>query len=277
MSAGRAPRGEQPHRGIAAARDAMAQHRHQRHDPRAAADQQQRAARRRVPDEVAADRAAQLELVAGPELVDEVRRDLAVVEPLDGEHERSILGRRGDRVAALRLVAVLGGQADVDVLTCPVARSSRGAQHEALDPRRLLDRLDDARRAARSVARVPLLEPWVAVVVVAVALPEARLVVVAQLQPAHPLRALPEVEVRHEQPRRAAVLGLERLAVVAVRDPGLAARDVLQREVRRVAAVAEGDHELGRRSRRPRAACRPRRPPSACRASTTSSRSGCPS
>ena len=70
----------------------MAQHRHQRHDPRAAADEQQRPARRRVPDEVAADRAAQLELIAGAELVDEVRRDLAVVEPLDGERERSSSG-----------------------------------------------------------------------------------------------------------------------------------------------------------------------------------------
>src|SRR5271166_2077947 len=48
-----------------------------------------------------------------------------------------------------------------------------------------------------SVALVALLEPRVAVVVVAVDLPEARLVVVQQTQPGHPLRALPEVQVRH--------------------------------------------------------------------------------
>ena len=81
-----------------------------------------------------------------------------------------------------------------------------------------------------------------------------------QTQAAHPLGALPEVEVRDEQARRAAVLRLERLAVVAERDPRLAARDVLERQVGRVAAVAERDDVLGRRSRRRRAACRPRRP-----------------
>ena len=62
-------------------------------------------------------------------------------------------------------------------------------------------------RRATSVAPVPLLPPRIAVVVVAVALPEAGLVIVAQCQPAHPLRALPEVEVRHEQPCRAPCSG----------------------------------------------------------------------
>src|SRR5690348_9584130 len=90
-------------------------------------------------------------------------------------------------------------------------------------------------RAASSVALIPLLFPRVAVVVVAVHLPEARLVVVAQLDPAHPLGALPEVEVRHEQASGAAVLGVERLVVVLVRDPRLAVAQILQREVRRVA------------------------------------------
>ena len=65
--------------------------------------------------------------------------------------------------------------------------------------------------------------------------------------PAHPLRALPEVEVRDEQPRRAAVLRVERLVVVLVRDPRLAVADVLEREVRRVAAVAEREDVLGAR------------------------------
>jgi hypothetical protein len=41
-----------------------------------------------LPDEVAADRAAQLDLLARPELVGQVGGDLAVVEPLDGEPTR---------------------------------------------------------------------------------------------------------------------------------------------------------------------------------------------
>src|SRR5262245_34043407 len=71
----------------------------------------------------------------------------------------------------------------------------------------------------RSVAPVTLLTPGIAVVVVAERLPEAGLVGLGDLELGHPLRALPEVQVRDEQPRRAAVLGLERRAVVAVCDP----------------------------------------------------------
>jgi hypothetical protein len=41
------------------------------------------------------------------------------------------------------------------------------------------------------------------------------------------------------------VLRLERLAVVAERDPGLAADEILERDVRRVAAVGEGERVLG--------------------------------
>src|SRR5262245_46411882 len=81
-------------------------------------------------------------------------------------------------------------------------------------------------RSASSVASVPLLFPRVAVHVVAVGLPEAGLVVVAQLEPAHPLGALPEVEVRNEQPRGPAVLRFERLIAVLVSDPCLTACDV---------------------------------------------------
>ena len=110
---------------------------------RAAADQQQRPADGRIPGEVAADRPAQLELVAGAQLVDQVGRDLAVVQPLDRQRERAVLGRGRDRVAALRLVAVLGGQPDVDVLAGAVPGQSGRAERERLDPRRLVDRADD--------------------------------------------------------------------------------------------------------------------------------------
>jgi hypothetical protein len=61
----------------------------------------------------------------------------------------------------------------------------------------------------------PLLEPGVAVVVVAEALPEARLVLVPQLDPTDPLGALPQIQMGHQQPGRAAMLGLQVLAVVA--------------------------------------------------------------
>src|ERR671935_582030 len=93
-------------------------------------------------------------------------------------------------------------------------------------------------RVPRSVPPVPLLFPGIAVVVVAVGLPEAGLVVVAQLEAADPLRALPEVQMRDQQPRRAAVLGRERLAPVLERDPRPAARQILERQVRRIATVA---------------------------------------
>ena len=66
-----------------------------------------------------------------------------------------------------------------------------------------------------SVALVTLLEPRIAAVVVAVALPEAGFVVVEELEPGDPLRALPEVEVRHDEPGGPAVLGV----AAAVRRP----------------------------------------------------------
>ena len=122
---------------------AGADHRHQRHDARAAGHEQQRAALRRLPDEVAADRAAQLDLVARPQLVGQVRRDLAVVEALDGELDAGAVGRRGDRVAALRLVAVLGGQPDVDVLPGAVTGPVGHVEDERLGAGRLGDDVDD--------------------------------------------------------------------------------------------------------------------------------------
>ena len=60
-----------------------------------------------------------------------------------------------------------------------------------------------------------------------------------QAQPGDPLRALPEVQVGHDHARRAAVVDGQRAAVDLPRDPRLAAGDVGQRQVRRVAGVAE--------------------------------------
>src|SRR5919108_2429772 len=55
------------------------------------------------------------------------------------------------------------------------------------------------RASASLVAAVPLFPPRVAVEVVAVGLPEPGLVVLAELEAAHPLGALPEVEVRDQE------------------------------------------------------------------------------
>src|SRR5215218_464614 len=61
-----------------------------------------------------------------------------------------------------------------------------------------------------SVTLVALLAPWVTAVVVAVLLPEPPAVPRTQRDPADPLGALPEVEVRHEQPDGASVLDRQR-------------------------------------------------------------------
>src|ERR671923_141062 len=83
------------------------------------------------------------------------------------------------------------------------------------------------RRAARSrsipssgTTPEPLPLPRIPAVVVAEPLPEAALVVVEQADAAYPLGALPQVQVRHKQARRRAVLRLERAAVEVVGDPG---------------------------------------------------------
>jgi hypothetical protein len=117
----RAGRVEQPGRDVAAGALAVPQDRPQRNDPGSAGDQQQRSAVAGVPHEPAADRAAQLELIAGAQFLGQVGRDLAVVEPFYGDRDRLAVGRC-DRVGAFRGVAVLGGQPDVQMLPRLVAR-----------------------------------------------------------------------------------------------------------------------------------------------------------
>src|SRR6476620_10271163 len=107
----------------------------------------------RVPDEVTADRTAELELVADPQLADQVRRDLAVGQGLHGDREAVVFRSRRDRVAALRLVAVLGGEAHVDVLSRPMTGPVRHVEDDAPHARRLVDQLDDvAEHPAQSPA-----------------------------------------------------------------------------------------------------------------------------
>jgi hypothetical protein len=106
-----------------------------------------------LPDEVAPDRAAQLELVPGAELVGQVGGDLAVVEPLDRQDEIRVGGGRRDRVAALRLLAVRGGQAHVDMLAGSVPGPAGVVEDDAAHARRLVDLLDD-------VGELPAQSPW---------------------------------------------------------------------------------------------------------------------
>src|SRR5262249_1623534 len=126
----------------------------------------------------------------------------------------------------------------------PTTRRSTNGDHSGRD-----DRLTTARSppipfispcpdvtspASTSVVRVPLLPPWISVVVVSVALPEPWLVLIQQRQAAHPLGALPKIEVGDEQPGRATVFRRQIRAVEAERDPGLPVPKVTQRQVRRV-------------------------------------------
>src|SRR3954467_15885036 len=88
-----------------------------------------------------------------------------------------------------------------------------------------------------SISGVALFSPRVTVVVVTQTLPESGYVAVAQLNGSHPLRGLPEVQMRHQQPRRAAVHRAKRFALVAVDNPGLSTEKVGHRDVGGVAAV----------------------------------------
>src|SRR5947208_9028900 len=94
-----------------------------------------------------------------------------------------------------------------------------------------------------ALKRIALLLPKIRIVVVPVALPEARLVVVEQLEPAKPLRALPEITARHDQAQRPAVLRFQRLAVGFIGDHRLLALEGVERHVGREALLRMGDHE----------------------------------
>ena len=83
---------------------------------------------------VASDGTAQLQLITHAQFLSEVGGDFPVIDPFDSErHARCLLGWRSDRIAALGLVAVFGGEAHIHVLTRsmphPVGQSERDALH----------------------------------------------------------------------------------------------------------------------------------------------------
>src|SRR5829696_7017939 len=93
------------------------------------------------------------------------------------------------------------------------------------------------------VTVIPLFPPGIAVVVVAVDFPEPRLVLLHEAQAADPFCGLPEIQVWHEETRRAAVLGRQWLALILPHDRRLSLQHILNRQVRRIPAVAEGHEE----------------------------------
>src|SRR5262249_39708060 len=99
---------------------------------------------------------------------------------------------------------------------------------------------------AVSIAVIALFFPRVAVDVIAERFPEAWPILVDELQPLHPLRAFPEVEMRDQQPCRASMRRKDRQAVVACRDHGLAAHEIGDWNVGRIASMGVG-HEVGPR------------------------------
>src|SRR5580692_9673387 len=143
ISAG-AGRVQQPDRDIAAGAFALAQDGPQRDNARAAANEHERAAVTLLPHEVAADRAAQFQLIAHAQLIGKVRGYLPVVEPLHRDGHLLGGGRR-DRVRPLRAVTVLSRQLDIQVLPSPVTRPGRDIQFDGAHRRRLPPRGGDRR------------------------------------------------------------------------------------------------------------------------------------
>ncbi len=92
----------------------VARHRDERHHAGAAGDAD--GGHVALPDEPAADRSAQLEHVADLGDVVQEARHLAARQALDHQLEQRVVGVRGDRVGALRGVAVRRAQPDDVVL-----------------------------------------------------------------------------------------------------------------------------------------------------------------
>src|ERR1700738_270863 len=93
------------------------------------------------------------------------------------------------------------------------------------------------KRPSSRIVGVALLAPGIAVHVIAALLPETRLVARCEAQALDPFRALPEIQVRYEQPRRSAVLRRHRRSSIARSDHGLRAGEIGDRKVRVVAIV----------------------------------------
>src|SRR5688572_9436500 len=82
---------------------------------------------------------------------------------------------------------------------------------------------------ASLISRVPVIPPWIRGVGVAPKLPEPELVFREQLDPVHPLGALPGVELRRVHAARPAVIGRQRPAVDGVGEQDVGLERLLER------------------------------------------------
>jgi hypothetical protein len=99
----------------------------------------------------------------GAKLPGQVGGDLAVIDSLDRQCELCALRRRCDRVRALSLVAVIGGEPDVDVLAGGVPSPDRHVEHYRLGARGLVDEAGDGRDSPHdrfSLANHRAVSPW---------------------------------------------------------------------------------------------------------------------
>src|SRR5690348_2831996 len=82
---------------------------------------------------------------------------------------------------------------------------------------------------------VALLFPWISMVMVATLLPEAGAVTLHKLQAVEPLGALVEVELGHNQPHRATMLGVQVLTIMLDGNQHIVIIKISQRHIGRVA------------------------------------------
>src|SRR5215210_7972151 len=96
----------------------MTKHGHERHNTRAAGDQQQRIRHARLPDEVPADGSARFDAISYDHDIMQIRGAFSIVDAIHGDiYVAFALGLSSNRITALRLIAILCRQADVIMLT----------------------------------------------------------------------------------------------------------------------------------------------------------------
>src|SRR5215813_13391526 len=114
----------------------MAKHRHEGRNACPARDQTERTTQAIGPDEMPRYWSPQLKPIADAQLVQKVRRNLAVLYSLHGHRQQFVFRWRSNRIAALRLIAVFRRESDIDMLTRYMSRPVDGLQHKALDAMR---------------------------------------------------------------------------------------------------------------------------------------------
>src|SRR5690606_6112065 len=149
---------DQPERRAVAGVAPGARHRHERHQARAAGQQQhgRPGVAGRVPHEPAADRPPDLDGGARREVVDEVRGHLAVGDALDGHLDAArAVGRARQGVGPLGGVPVGGGEPQVDVLPGLVPRPAGHVEHEGRCRRALGTPVHEGRELPAGADGVP--------------------------------------------------------------------------------------------------------------------------